>query len=76
MTDATGTGGTAVTVNPALPLFPSLDALTVAVPAVTPEIAPVFDTVATAVLELCQTTLRPVNGLPLASFSVAVACAD
>ena len=65
-----------MTVNPALPLFPSLDALMVADPAATPEIVPVFETVATEVLELCQVMLRPDNEFPLASFSAAVACAD
>src|SRR5439155_423585 len=71
VTDATGTG---VTVTVAVPLCPSLVAVIVAVPAVTPVTSPPALTVATAVLLLPQLTGRPDNGLPLASFGVAVSC--
>jgi hypothetical protein len=64
-----------VTVNPALPLLPSLDAVIVAVPAATPEIAPVAETIATAVFELCHATLRPDRLFPPASLRIAFACA-
>src|SRR5437773_11822122 len=46
----------------------------VAAPAPTPVTRPLADTVATAVLPLDQLTVRPVNGLPLASFGVAESC--
>src|SRR5205807_3658703 len=69
--DATGTG---VTVIAEVPLFPSLVAVIVAVPGVTPDTSPLLLTVATAVLELDHVTVRPERGAPLASFSVAVSC--
>src|SRR5206468_4102747 len=53
---------------------PSLVAVIVAAPAVTPVTTPLPLTVATAVLLLPQLTGRPDNGLPLASFGVAVSC--
>src|SRR5436190_20290733 len=65
----------AVTVMLALPLCPSLVAVIVAEPAVTPLTSPLPFTVATDVLLLDQVTTRPVSGLPLASFGVAVSCA-
>src|SRR5436309_12984581 len=71
VTEATGTG---VTVMADAPLFPSLVAVIVAVPAVCPVTSPLAVTVATAVLLLPQLTVRPDNGLPLASFGVAVSC--
>src|SRR5438445_286780 len=71
-TDATGT---AVTVIPAVPLWPSLVAVMVAAPAATPVTSPLPFTVATAVLLLPQVTTRPASGFPLASFGVAVSCA-
>src|SRR5438094_323382 len=71
VTDATGT---VVTVTVAVPLCPSLVAVIVAAPAVTPVTTPLPLTVATAVLLLPQLTGRPDNGLPLASFGVAVSC--
>src|SRR6266513_3110686 len=64
----------AVTVMLALPLCPSLVAVIVAEPAVTPLTSPLPFTVATAVLLLAHVTTRPVSGLPLASFGVAVSC--
>src|SRR6267378_759825 len=70
-TDATGTF---VTVTVAVPLWPSLVAVIVAVPAATPLTRPLPLTVATAVLLLAHVTTRPVSGLPLASFGVAVSC--
>src|SRR2546426_424177 len=70
-TDATGTG---VTVIVEVPLFPSLVAVIVADPGVTPETSPLLLTAATAVLELDHVTVRPESGAPFASFGVAVSC--
>src|SRR5436190_2243475 len=64
--------GIAITVTDDDPDFPSLVAVTVAVPGVTPVTTPVVDTVATAVLLELHVTTRPVSTAPLASFSVAV----
>src|SRR5207249_2965139 len=64
----------AVTVTADVPLFPSLVAVIVADPAVTPRTRPLLFTVATLVLPLCQVTGRPLNRLPLASLGVAVNC--
>ena len=58
----------------AVPVFPSLVALIVAEPIVTPERSPEPLTVATEVLLLDQVTVRPDSGLPFASLSVAVSC--
>src|SRR5439155_994629 len=66
--------GTFVTVMDEVPLFPSLVAVTVAEPGVTPETRPLLFTAATAVLELDHVTVRPESGAPLASFGVAVSC--
>src|SRR2546429_756036 len=63
-----------VTVTLDAPLLPSDVAVIVAEPAVTPLTSPVPFTVATAVLLLDQVTTRPDNGLPFASFGVAVSC--
>src|SRR5437773_530683 len=71
VTDATGT---VLTVIVAVPLCPSLVAVIVAAPAVTPVTTPLPLTVATAVLLLPQLTVRPDNGLPLASFGAAASC--
>src|SRR5437763_566458 len=71
VTEATGTGVTVIVEGP---LFPSLVAVIVAVPAALPVTSPLALTVATAVLLLPQLTGRPDNGLPLASFGVAVSC--
>ena len=64
----------AVTVMPAVPVLPSLAAVTVADPGVTAETSPELLTVATDVLLLDQVTVRPESVLPLASLSVAVSC--
>src|SRR5436305_1837169 len=64
VTEATGTGVTVIVEGP---LFPSLVAVIVAVPAALPVTSPLAVTVATAVLLLPQLTVRPDNGLPLAS---------
>src|SRR5439155_1366156 len=65
---------TFVTVTDEVPLFPSLVAVIVAVPGVTPDTSPLLLTVATAVLELDHVTVRPESGAPVASFGVAVSC--
>ena len=64
----------AVTVRLAVPVLPSLVALIVAEPIVTPETSPEPLTVATEVLLLDQVTARPESVLPFASLSVAVSC--
>src|SRR5213083_1572021 len=66
--------GTFVTVIDEVPLLPSLVAVIVAVPGVTPDTSPLLLTVATAVLELDHVIVRPERGAPLASFGVAVSC--
>src|SRR5256886_3038970 len=71
-TDATGTS---VTVTAALPAFPSLVAVIVAVPAATPFTSPLLLTVAILVLPLVHVTVRPVNAAPAESFGVALSCA-
>src|SRR5437867_644751 len=71
VTDATGTVDT---VTAAVPLCPSLVAVIVAAPTAPPVTSPVADTVAIAAFELAQLTTRPLSGLPLASFGVAVSC--
>src|SRR5438093_13096111 len=58
----------------AVPVLPSLVALIVAEPIVTPETSPEPLTVATEVLLLDQVTARPESAVPFASFSVAVSC--
>src|SRR5256885_4735425 len=55
----------------AVPLCPSLMAVTLAEPATTPLTSPLELTVATAVLLLDHVIVRPVSALPLASFGVA-----
>src|SRR3989442_1475226 len=65
----------AVTVTTAAPLFPSLVAVIVAVPAPTPLTSPLPLTVATDALLVVHVTTRPPSGVPLASFGVAVSCA-
>src|SRR5713101_2714521 len=71
VTDATGT---CTTVSAALPLCPSLVAVIVAVPATLPVTSPAALTVATVVLLLAHVTVRPVSGVPFASFGVDVSC--
>ncbi len=61
-----------VTVMDDVPLFPSLVAVIVADPGVTPETSPELLTVATDVLLLDQETARPERAVPFASFGVAV----
>ncbi len=56
------------------PLFPSLVAVIVADPVVTPVTSPDDETVATLVFELVHVTVRPVSTAPAALFVVAVAC--
>src|SRR6266852_8498415 len=71
LTDATGTG---VTVIVADPLWPSLVAVTVAVPAATAVTRPVALTVATAGSALVQVTTRSMSGFPAPSRGVATSC--
>src|SRR5207248_1425680 len=63
-----------VTVMAAVPLFPSLVALIVMEPGVTPLTRPLVLTVATDVLELDHVTVRPESGFPPASLGVPVSC--
>src|SRR6266536_4163024 len=70
-TDATGTN---VTVIAAVPFLPSLLAVIVAVPAAPPVTSPFPLTVATVASLVAHVTVRPVRGLPFASFGVAVSC--
>jgi hypothetical protein len=65
--------GTGTTVRGALPLFPSLVAAMLALPAAIEVTKPVPDTVATPVLSEDQTMARPANTLLFASRVVAVA---
>src|SRR2546425_57007 len=71
VTDATGR---CTTVMAALPLCPSLVAGIVAEPDTTPLTSPLPLTLATAGLLDAHVTERPVSGLPLPSFGVAVSC--
>ena len=71
VTDATGTW---TTVTVADPLFPSLVAVIVTVPATLPVTRPLPFTVATAVLLDAHDTVRPDRALPVASRGVAVSC--
>lgn len=66
-TDATGTGAGAVTVIAAVPFFPSLVAVMVALPLATAVTTPFADTVATPELLEDQDTARPVSVAPPAS---------
>src|SRR2546425_2162596 len=72
VTDATGTVATVIA---AVPLFPSLVAVSVAAPTATPVACPVPFTVATAGLLLDHVTVRPPSGLPKASRVIAKYCA-
>ena len=63
-----------ITVTADVPFLPSLVAVIVAEPAATPVTSPLPLTVATPVLLLDQVTTRPDNGVPFASFGVAVSC--
>src|SRR5689334_9130734 len=66
--------GAPATVMLAVPLFPSLVAVMVTVPAATPVTSPLLLTVAIVLSLDDQLIARPVNGLPLASLGVAVSC--
>src|SRR5258706_568496 len=67
--------GAAVTVTLAVPLFPSLVAVTVADPAAFAVTNPLALTVATVVLLLAHVIVRPVSTLPAESFVVTDSCA-
>src|SRR5437773_3855237 len=69
-----GGGAGVVTVTLAVPLFPSLVAVIVAVPAATPVTSPPVETVAALALFVAQLMLRPLSAVPLASLGVAVSC--
>jgi hypothetical protein len=73
LTDATGAGGETMTPTSADPVTPSLVAMMLALPGPSAVTRPVLFTVATAAFELLQLTVGPVNVLPLASLSTAVA---
>src|SRR5205823_6201725 len=69
-------GAGPVTVMVDVPLCPSLVAVIVAEPAVTPVTSPLPVTVATDALLLLHVPTRPDKVLPLASWGVAVSCTD
>src|SRR5207253_1195934 len=71
-TEATDATGTSVTVTVALPAFPSLVAVIVAVPTTMLVTSPLPLTVATLGLLLDHITVRPVRVPPAESFGVAV----
>ena len=72
LTDATGAG---LTVMADVPVLPSLVAVMVTgPPAAFPVTRPFRLTVATVVLLVDHVTVRPVSGVPAASFGVAVSC--
>lgn len=71
---ATGAGGIAVVVRLELPLFPSLVAVIVEVPAAMPVTRPDPFTVAALVLLDDQVMVRPDSTFPFASFETAVSC--
>ena len=71
---ATEATGTVVTVSAAVLLLPSLVAVIVAEPAVTPATRPLPLMVATLGLPLVHVTIRPVSVPPAESFGVAVSC--
>ena len=73
VTEATGTGATAVTVRGAAPIFPPLEASICVEPAASAVTVPESDDVAALMLVDAQTTVRPDNTLLLESRSVAVA---
>ncbi len=68
----TAATGTTDTVTVAVPLCPSLVAVSVAAPAAIAATRPLAETVATAGALLAHATARPDNGVPFASFRVAV----
>ena len=68
-TEATVAGTTVIVADPA---WPPLEAVMVADPWVTPVTTPPGDTLATDAFPVVHVTVRPANGLPLASSGVAV----
>ena len=70
----TRSAGAGVTVTVAVPDFPSLVAVIVAVPDVTPVTRPELETVATATLLLDHVTTRPVVTAPVTSRTTAESC--
>ncbi len=68
---ATGTASTTIV---AVPVFPSLVAVTVSVPGASAATRPVLDTLATLSSLPSQTIVRPVRVLPLPSSVVAASC--
>ena len=74
VTDATGTGGGAFTVTAAEPVWPSLNAVMLAEPALTAVTTPLELTDATPPLELDHAIVRPVRTLPFASRVTADNC--
>jgi hypothetical protein len=74
-TDATGTGAGALTVIAPVPVFVSLNAVIVALPAATAMTTPDAETVLTPVLLELQLITRPVSTLLLASRVTAESCA-
>src|SRR5207249_2666645 len=67
-------GGALATTMSAVPLFPSLVAVIVAVPAADPVTSPLALTVATPAALVPHAIVRPVSTFPLASFRLAVSC--
>src|SRR5438132_692287 len=65
-------GGAHATATGAVPLFPSLVAVIVAVPAAGPVTSPLALTVATPAALVAHAIVRPVSMFPLASFRLAV----
>ena len=65
---------TALTVRAAEPLCPSLVAVIVADPAVTPVASPLPSTLATELLELAQVIARPPSAVPVESSGIATNC--
>src|SRR5206468_1117605 len=66
--------GTLVTVTTDVPLLPSDVAVIVAEPIAAAVTSPLLSTVAADALSVDQVITRPDNGLPFASFGVAVSC--
>jgi hypothetical protein len=73
-TGAGGGGGAVVLVTPALPIFPSLVALMVALPAASALTSPAADTEAMVGAELLHVIVRSVTTAPVESLTTAVAC--
>ena len=71
MTEATGASETVID---EVPLFPSLLAVMVVVPAATAVTRPLASTVAAALLLELHVTTRPVSTFPFASFATAASC--